>query len=140
MDGKKKDERINLVGRKVQMGGEVWFMNPKLIFTGAITKREMYRGRGRGRKMVDGYEVRWCDGERENWPYESLLPHLIPVPGEAGSTSTQFSRMRSATAGVKIADITNIGVLPDPERDEYEGSYMSASDDDNEQIVPSNTE
>ena len=59
------------------MDGSVWHEDPSIIYTGIITKREKYRGRNR--ELVDGYEVRWCDGNRENWPYESLLPCLVPV-------------------------------------------------------------
>ena len=46
------------------------------------SKRKTYRGRGKGkaRKLVDGYVVKWSDGKWENWPYESLVPCLVPLP------------------------------------------------------------
>ena len=58
------------------MNGSVWYEDPNIVYTGIIIRREKYRGRNK--EMVDGYLVKWCDGNRENWPYESLLPCLIP--------------------------------------------------------------
>ena len=72
-----EDGRVNLVGRRVTMDGSVWYLDPEKIYTGFITKREWYRGRKKER--IDGYAVKWCDGQKENWPYESLLPCLVPL-------------------------------------------------------------
>jgi len=58
------DDRQNIVKRKVQMDGSVWHEDPNIIYTGIIIRREKYRGRKR--ELVDGYLVRWCDGNREN--------------------------------------------------------------------------
>ena len=122
------------------MSGDVWCMDPNLIFTGSITKRERYRGRGKGRKMVDGYLVPWSDGNRENWPYESLLPCLIPcVSGkDQSSDGGLVSKMRASTLGVSVDDskTIDIDISGDPEADEYGGLYISDSGDDMEQIVP----
>ena len=60
------------------MMGSVWpGEDPDRKFYGVVTKRLKYKGR-KGEK-VDGYEVRWDDGERERWPYNYLLDSLIPL-------------------------------------------------------------
>ena len=139
---KKEDEdgRIELVGRKVTMRGDVWFMDANLVFTGLITKREVYRGRGKGRdrKRVDGYEVQWSDGKRENWPYESLLPCLIPLPSRS---TVCVSALRQEEVECKISEYNETEsdkgqekCVDDPERNDYEGMYMSDSGEDNEKI------
>ena len=97
-----EDGRLNLVGRRVTMDGSVWHEDPEKIYTGLITKREWYRGRKRER--VDGYEVKWCDGNKENWPYESLLPCLVPLNDVTSNVR------ESAITGAKKAVNTGVCV------------------------------
>ena len=117
----KEDGRIQLVGRKVTMRGDVWFMNPNLVFIGKITKRETYRGRGKGkaRKMVDGYLVKWSDGKWENWPYESLVPCLVPLPRniELGGQNLkeieekQDTNEKKEAGEVEVSELMNMSML-----------------------------
>ena len=141
------DGRVDLVGRRVSMMGDVWYLDPNLVVIGKVTKREWYRGRKRER--VDGYEVKWDDGVRENWPYESLLPCLLPNKDSDSSLSgiRSASRENISVDHVNKAMLSHekIGVdqvdkgMADPEKEEYEGNYLTdtGSDSDGE-IIPQN--
>ena len=145
-----QDGRIDIVKRRVSMTGDVWHEDPKLVVVGLITKRIWYRGR-KGER-VDGYEVRWSDNVRENWPYECLLPCLIPETEKSlvsamrsaslnakASKATKTSEGAKASNGAKASEgKASKGVhgknvpddIADPEKDEYEGEYMTDGDSD----------
>ena len=130
------DNRIDIVGRRVKMAGSVWNMDPKLVFKGLVKKKKRYKGRTR--EWVDGYEVKWRDGPRENCPYEFLLPCLVV-------DNTQLDEdpcLRQLRESCNNVDVDIVGVegdeivvvndnVNDPEKDEYEGEYLS-----DEEIIP----
>ena len=62
--------------------------------TGTVSARALnqpvqQKYRGRNREIVDGYEVRWCDGNCEILPYESLLLFLVLVWRRGHMKATQ---------------------------------------------------
>ena len=121
------------------MDGSVWHEDPNIIYTGIITRREKYRGKNR--ETVDGYEVRWCDGNRENWPYESLLPCLVPVVSVnvngGGVISDVCERLYpNDTPLVKKTQSESESDHDDPEKMDFEGEYISDSDNDDSHIKP----
>ena len=129
------------------MDGSVWHEDPSIIYTGIITKREKYRGRNR--ELVDGYEVRWCDGNRENWPYESLLPCLVPVMSSFENDdviTVVGERLKSSendkinddnsSSSVKKVNSDSESDCDDPEKIDFEGEYISDSDDDDGEVKP----
>ena len=60
------------------MMGSVWpGEDPTIKFYGLVTKKMKFKGR-KG-DMVNGYEVLWDDGGKERWPYEYLVPALVPT-------------------------------------------------------------
>lgn len=117
----------------MRMTGDVWNEDPNLVYTGKITKREKYRGRNK--ETVDGYVVRWCDGKRENWPYECLVPALVPIPNIPDIDNSVVDVVTELSVNPdKVVVPTNV-VVTDQEG-EWEGKHLSDSENSDGIIDP----
>ena len=118
------------------MTGDIWHMDPSLVFTGKIYKREWYRDTSG--KRVDGYAVRWCDGGRENWPYSSLVPALVPIASDVYviQENLDVDTVGDDAKGDSDDSIPCPDGREDPEATEFMDQYLDDSDESDGKIVP----
>ena len=84
--------------------------------------------------MIDGYAVRWCDGAKENWPYESLVPCLVKKPVKELVIDDVVGSGEDTGVNVGVDDGRDV---IDVERIEFEGKYLDDSGEEDGIIDPS---
>ena len=104
------------------MMGSVWpGQDPHQKFYGVIIKRMRYKGR-KG-EVVDGYEVRWDDGEKERWPYQYLLAALV----ETGEQLIGDDRDSLESESESENESDSVDEREDPEGFEYQNMFCTSS-------------